>query len=264
MTTFTDAALRADALNLGPHWVYDQAALAMAFPNGVTEPRDPISPYHPNRKAGQYTHIGDQTKFLADATQGGYSRAGWKEAWLTAMQSYDGYLDGATKATLETQAETPSSSNEFSVISRIAPIIDLGLNLDETIAIAQDQAALTHGGDLIPEGVEFFVRVLFAVREGVDIEDAIYDQAESGRYPKLKPAEAYDQAYSADKTAFLEVAKEFGQACGFDSAFPLTLYFAINFSKSMNHAMTVNALAGGDTTARAMVLAQLIHARDHG
>jgi len=53
MKPFTKAALVADSLNLGPHWIYNQSKLARLYPNGVSSLTDPSSEYHPNRKAGQ-------------------------------------------------------------------------------------------------------------------------------------------------------------------------------------------------------------------
>ena len=64
MKIFYRAALVADALSLGPHWVYDQEKLASAYPEGVKVFTDPLSAYHPNRKAGEFTHFGDQAVLL--------------------------------------------------------------------------------------------------------------------------------------------------------------------------------------------------------
>ena len=58
------ASLVADALCLGPHWVYNQSKLARTYPEGVHHYDDPQSTYHPNRSAGQFTHYGDQTLAL--------------------------------------------------------------------------------------------------------------------------------------------------------------------------------------------------------
>ena len=52
MKNFTQAALVADALNLGPHWIYNPAKLARVYPDGIYSFSDPLSQYHPNRKAG--------------------------------------------------------------------------------------------------------------------------------------------------------------------------------------------------------------------
>jgi len=237
---YTNLAIKADALCLGPHWIYDQDQLTQAYPTGVHAPSDPLSPYHPNRKAGHYD-IGH-----------------WKKTWLTEMTNYDGYIDGACKTVLSSGAETPSGSNEFAVVARIAPILDLGLSVDEAVVQAQSQAHLTHAGDQIPEVIEFFVRVIYRIKDGVSAKDALTSESDSASYPKLSPATSLKAAELADAENFRAVANKFGQACSLESAFPLTMYFALHHGTDAAQCLSKNALAGGDNTARAMVLSMLL------
>lgn len=118
------AAFLADSLGLGSHWVYDQAALAQRYPQGTLTLDDPQSSYHPNRRRGQFTHFGDQMLLLlrALASTQNWSLSHFAEVWQTAMSSYDGYLDGATKETLKKMAQGAphpgSSSNDLSGAAR--------------------------------------------------------------------------------------------------------------------------------------------------
>ena len=256
---YTKNVLKADALCLGPHWIYDQSQLADAYPKGIYAPSDPLSPYHPNRKAGQNTHLGDQVRFLSESINefGGYDSENWKKSWLQKMSNYDGYIDGATKAVLSTGGDEPSSSNEFAVVARIAPILDLGLPVDLAVELARDQAKLTHAGEQIPEVIEYFVRVIYRIGGGQPVKDSLTAESETDRYPKLAPAAALKTAEQADKQDFCSVAKAFGQACSLESALPLTLYFAIHHGDDIEECLSKNALAGGDSTARAMILSML-------
>ncbi len=262
MENYTEAAQVADILSLGTHWIYDQNLLSKTFPDGVYDLCDPMSSYHPNRKAGEHTHTGDQVRFLAEsiATNKGYDLAHWRTTWLDKMANYDGYIDGATKATLSSQGQEPSNSNEFAVVSRIAPIIDLDLPLEEAIAAAQSQASLTHGGPDIPEVIEFFVRVIYRLKAGSTTATALYDEASTQNYPKLNPSKVLSEIEEADPEDFRSVAQQYGQACSLDAAFPLTLYLAIHHGDALPECLSKNALAGGDNTARAMVLAMLLFA----
>lgn len=264
MTSFTQAALITDKLNLGPHWIYDTDVLEKEFPNGLTEFRDPLSPYHPNRKAGGHTHIGDQTLYLAECLQqnDGYAFSQWKAYWVEKMSSYDGYIDGATKKTLATDAASPSDSTEISGVCRMVPLLDLGLPLAETITAAQSQASLTHGGAVIPEATEFFLRAIYALKEGASMAEAFDKAALEGTYSALKVSEELARARAADQNDHRAVAKEFGQGCTMEGAFPLTLYYALNFSGQ--ELISANALGGGDNTARALILSALIVAQDGG
>ena len=263
---YTTAAITTDALNLGPHWIYDQEVLIKEFPNGLVELRDPLSSYHPNRRAGQLTHIGDQVAYLQQSIemQGGYNHQHWRNYWVSKMSAYDGYLDSATKEVLSREGREASQSEEFSVLSRIAPILDLDIGVEEKVDFAQQQAGLTHGGPVILDGVAFFVRVIDHISKGNTIREAFEIEADNERYPILKPARAMAKAEQQAAEDYLQVAQAFGQACSFSAAFPLTLYFALHHSEDYTHCMKVNALAGGDTTARAIILAMLIVAREGG
>ena len=102
MKKFTRASLVADALCLGPHWIYNQSKIAREYPEGVYKFTDPTSPYHSGKSAGDFTHYGDQTILLADLLEieGSYEHESWRKAWLAGMDKFSGYLDGASKETL--------------------------------------------------------------------------------------------------------------------------------------------------------------------
>lgn len=53
-----------------------------------------------------------------------------------------------------------------------------------------------------------------------------------------------------------------GLTCHFPEAFPLTLYYAIHHGANFAECISKNALAGGDSSARAMLLALLFVARE--
>lgn len=259
------AALAADALSLGPHWVYDQDQLAQVYPEGLTGFSDPVSEYHPNRKAGQLTHLGDQMVMLKQALESGqYDLTKWRQTWLEGMKNYDGYVDGASKDTLAIQGLSPSpSSHELAGASRLAPILDLDLSLSEKIEAARSQTSLTHGPDEVREAAEFYVRATAAVASGLDFEAAFRQAISDGSYPELKPLDHLDAALAAGGD-FRKVGKELGVACGLSGAFPLSLYFALRPEADFSSAISENGLTGGDTSARAMLFALLFEAREPG
>lgn len=261
---YTHAALVADALSLGPHWIYNQSKIARLYPDGVTDFTDPGSQYHPNRKAGQFTHYGDQTAWLGDllASGEGYDLDRWRRLWTSRMKDYDGFLDGASKDTLATDSLSPSSSNDLAGASRIAPLLDLGLSLDETITAARSQTSLTHGDPGVIDAAEFFVRSVFAIRDGLSISEAFDRAAAEGSYEELDPAAMLNQARQADPDDVMAEAGRLGLTCHNPEAFPLTLYLALLPGSNFRDTISLNGLAGGDTSARAMLLALLFAARD--
>jgi ADP-ribosylglycohydrolase len=264
MHAFLDAALVADSLSLGAHWIYDQEEIAEAFPKGLREFADPVSEYHPEKKAGDQTHYGDQALLLAKSIEkrGGFDPQGWREDWLEGMKSFKGYLDGASRETLESGGRTASGSSDLGGASRIAPILDLGLPLGEAIDAVRAQTAVTHGDPAVADAAEFFTRAAYAVKDGAVFEDAIDQAANQGIYKKLDVEDHLEAALKLRDENFPRVATKLGQACGVNKAFPLALYFLVRPETDFEKTLSDNALAGGDSAARAMLIALLFAAED--
>ena len=264
MKKFTRASLVADALCLGPHWIYNQSKIAREYPDGVYKFTDPTSSYHSGKSAGNFTHYGDQTILLADLLEieGSYELESWRKAWLAGMDKFSGYLDGASKETLVNIGARPSGSNDLAGAARIGPILDLNLNLDEAVVAARSQTALTHGDPDVVDAADFFTRAAYALEGGASMASALERAANEGEYTSLQAAEHLAAANAADAENFLKVATKMGMTCHCPEAFPLSLYFALHHGENFAECMSQNALAGGDSSARAMLLALLFAARD--
>lgn len=264
MDTFFSTALVADSLSLGAHWVYDQEEIAEAFPNGITKFAEPLSEYHKTKRAGDQTHYGDQMVMLRDSLEkrGGFDAEDWREDWLAAMECYNGYVDGASRETIKAEAKSPSGSSDLGGAARIAPILDLGLELEDAVVAVRAETALTHGDAAVADAAEFFTRAAYAVDAGAVFEDAIDSAAEEGNYKKLKVEDHLESAREFRDENFPMVAEELGQACGVNQAFPLALYFLLRPETDFEKTISDNALAGGDSSARAMLIALLFAAED--
>lgn len=264
MKLFTQASLSADALCLGPHWVYNQGKLARLYPEGVYALSDPATEYHASRKAGQFTHYGDQLQLLAASIEArdGFDAEAWRADWVVGMTDYDGYIDGATFEVLAAQGASPSNSNDLAGASRMGPVLDAGLDEKSAIAAARQQTALTHGDAGVQDAAEFFVRAVFAVQRGESFPDAFQSAAGAGHYDALDVSTHLSAARTADLQDYKQVASTMGLTCHVPEAFPLTLYMALRPGASMRETLSENALAGGDSSARAMLLALLFAARD--
>jgi len=267
MTPYTQASLIADALSLGPMWIYNQGKLTRLYPDGVTTFTDPAANYFPHRKAGQLTHYGDQTLLLAESIKkrGGFDLDQWRADWLHGMKGFDNYMDGASKETLASDGKQASTSNDLAGASRIGPILDLPLSLDETTQAAREQTALTHGDAGVQDAAEFFARAIFAIREGSSIQQAFHQASQQGNYTELDVSGHLNTALEAatnKATDPLEIGQTMGLTCHLPEAFPLTLYFALREGATFKNALSDNGLTGGDTSARGMLLALLFEARD--
>lgn len=263
---YLKAALVADALSLGPHWVYNQTKLARIFPEGISKFHDPASPYHPSKKAGDLTHYGDQTLMLKSSlsSTNTFSLPQWREDWTTSMSSYQGYIDGATKETLQQSGHKPSSSNDLAGASRIAPILDLDLSLEDSILAARQQTSLTHGDPGLPDAAEFFIRAAFGMQDGVNILSAFESAAAQGHYPHLPVSQHLSSIQGLLGQDIMSTAAKLGLTCHLPEAFPLTLFFALQPNSDFLSTISQNGLAGGDTSARAMLLALLYAQSESG
>lgn len=264
-SSYTQAALVADSLSLSTHWIYNQSKITRTFPDGVKALHAPISNYHGSKTAGDFTHYGDQMVWLADVVADGtYSLEKWKGYWLEHIKSYDGYIDGASKETLASGALSASGANDLAGASRMAPLLGLDLSLDDLVAAVRSQTALTHGDRAVEDAAEFFARAVKLVEAGDGFVDAFKKAAVEGAYVSLAVSEHLETALSLGAEDHLKDSSELGLTCHIPEAFPLALYYLIHHGEKFDECISLNALAGGDNSARAMLMALLFVARDGG
>jgi len=258
-----------DALALGPHWIYDAAAIAARYPGGIHEYDDPRSSYHPGKSAGDFTHLGDQTLLLLEslADHGG-SLAAWPSDWRAWAQRIredkSCYFDGATRGTLEHLAagrRQPSDSSDLAGAARIAPLFAVHEDLSSLVAAARAQTALTHGDPRVVDAAEFFARAAFAVGEGAAFEEA-FEEAAFFPYAAL-PAAEWRMAAVHVAAELAAQAPSLGLGCDIVGAFPITLALALCHEDDPVAALSANAMLGGDSAARGLLLGLLMGAR-HG
>ena len=106
MTTKRQAAVWgafvADALSLGVHWVYNTGVIDKKF-GRVEHYHDPLTSFHKGKRAGDFTHYGDQMLVLLETLdkEKGFDALRFAQSWRNFFSDYAGYFDKATKATLE-------------------------------------------------------------------------------------------------------------------------------------------------------------------
>jgi ADP-ribosylglycohydrolase len=263
-------SLAADALCLGPHWIYDSAEIARLYSTGLTRYDAPHSKYHPGKRAGDFTHYGDQTLALlrSISTRGGFNAEGWKEDWSRFWsQNTVSYRDGATRQTLDHLAHgssEPSASHDLAGASRIAPILAAHHSdpLNLRITAARAQTALTHGDPRVHDAAELFTRWVDAISQGQTLPAAL-DTACAAPYTALDAPTVLQTARTLTAASPQEAAASFGLGCNIVEALPLTLCLALHFAGQPRQALVTNALLGGDSAARGLLLG-LIMGAAHG
>ncbi|WP_331775186.1 ADP-ribosylglycohydrolase family protein [Sulfurospirillum sp. 1612] len=255
------ATLVADSYSLGAHWVYDEAQLHdLALDWEALNP--PQALWHKGKVAGDQTHIGDQAFFLKEflQDQSDFDADAYLTFWEKKMRAYQGYIDGATRETLqnlEAGKRIGSHSEDFSVIGRIAPLLYVSKDEEAFVENVKTFVTLSHNDAKVSEAAIFFARLLFDVARFKDIaiEKTMLDLKDEFSLFVLKSVE--DGIASKDKDTF-EVIREFGPACGIDDGFSGIVHLLCQYPDDLKNLLIQNAKAGGDSASRAMVAVMII------
>ncbi len=254
------ASFAADALALGPHWIYDPERIRREFGRieDLTDPRPPT--YHPTRSKGEFTHYGDQTLVLLRslADRGEFDEEQFSAHWKALFHGYTGYVDAATRRTLENLASgkppaaAGSDSADLSGAARIAPLVFcLRSRPAELRHAARRQCALTHNHPLVVAAAELLARLTLEVLDGNRPTAVLSELAgDSALEEDLRRAIREGLASAAEET--LPAILRFGQACGVKSAFPAAVHLIARYEDDPAQGLIENVLAGGDSAARGL------------
>jgi len=267
-TTMVRASFVADALALGGHWVYNADVIAKKF-GRLDSLQPPLGKsYHPTKKAGDFTHYGDQTLVLLEAVarDGRFDLETFATDWQAMFETYEGYFDHATKDTLinfkngRGPEKAGSESTDFAGVARIAPVVLAHhQDLDALVAACRAQTAMTHNQPDVVAASEFLARTLRHVLQG-QAPTAAMSAVVDGEMdnPTLAGWVSKGLASAGDET--MDVIADFGQACAISMAFPATIHLVARYENDLEAALVENVMAGGDSAARGMVVGMLLGA----
>ena len=262
------ASFAADALALGVHWIYNTNVIDKKW-GRVEEYIKPERPtYHPTKDLGELTHYGDQTllllKSIADCS--GFDLNDFANRWQEFFKYFEGYFDGATKATLENfatdkgPADAGSNSDDLAGASRIAPLaFCYRNNLKKFTTAARTQTALTHNNRYVIEAAEFFGRVVWQVLRGetptAGIKQALKDGFERDPFQKWV-REGLDSVESDTRQAMLDL----GQMCEIEAAFPCVVHLIAKYEDNLKEGLIENVMAGGESAGRGLIVGMVLGA----
>ncbi len=259
-----EGALLGDAICLGPHWVYDQEEIARKI-GRPDRFHDPISQYHPGKKAGDLTHYGDQLALLARhlREKGRFDLAEWAGVWRAFWENPEtiSYRDGATRETLTNlQAGIPpeqagSASHDLAGASRIAALFLLDWPEDGSLFKAcRELTEFTHRNMKVASVAEFFARVVQSVQGGAGIPEALESAGGALEDERLNAGlrDGRESATSAKPDA--EALVRHGLSCDVDGGFAGVCHLLLRYPEDSLTALAENAKAGGDNAARGMLL----------
>jgi len=259
-------ALVADAFALGGHWVYDVKEIKDAFVS-LDGYYNPLSSYHNEKKAGDFTHYGDQSLWLLEslALEKEFSLSSFSLRWKAYMLEYAGYIDGASSATLENLQNgksalvAGSSSQDLSVVARIAPLALLyGDNYADLESYALLQVKMTHNSAKSLLATKFFTKILYLVLEGKSPKEAL-SEIEASSEDKII-LNWIKVAFASVEQTTIETITSFGQSCSVNGGCPGALHLILKYEDNYEEAMKQNVYAGGDSAARGMVAGMILGA----
>jgi len=262
------ASFAADALALGPHWIYDTAVLDSTFGRINDLQAPPATSFHKGKPRGAFTHYGDQTLTLLTSITdaGGFDLARFASDWKAMFDGYTGYRDHATKDTLINLAngrppeKAGSESTDLGGASRIAPLgFRYADDVEQFVASARAQTGFTHNQRDVIDAAEFFARLTTVVVEGTAPVAAMESVAES--HFSREPFTAWVAKGLASKDRDTRsVIGEFGQNCSMEAAFPSVVHLIARHGDDLETALVENVMAGGDSAARGMLVGMVLGA----
>lgn len=258
----------ADSLALGVHWIYDTTHLATEYGRVEDLLSPKKNPYHANREKGGFTHYGDQALVLLESISAckGFDLLDFSRRWQTLFKGYDGYLDEATKGTLENfekgrgPEHSGSISDDLAGAGRISPLfLCCRDNLDQLIAAVRSQTEMTHGDPVTVDSAEFFARVAWKTLRGIAPSVAVVEVVEE-RFSDSLIAEWTEKGLASKSEESVSTIVRFGQSCHTSEAFPGVIHLITKYEDELTEALIQAVMAGGDNAARGMMVGMVLGA----
>ena len=262
------ASFAADALALGAHWIYDTSLIDQKIgrPDRYRDPQPPT--YHGTKKAGDFTHYGDQTLVLLEslAAASGFDLQHFSTNWRIMFDAYEGYFDGATKKTLKnlengSDIETAgSASDDLAGAARIAPLVYC-YRQDSTSLMnsVRAQTAFTHNQSHVIDAAAAFAKIATGALSGISPRESI---SALQRDPDTDEALSIWLAQGLESAAMdtREAIGQFGQMCEIHAALPATIHLIARYEESLADGLIENVRAGGDSAGRGLIVGMVLGA----
>ena len=247
-------AFTADSLALGAHWVYDTNIIDERY-GRVTDLLDPISVnFHPNRKAGEFTHYGDQMLLFYNNLRetGEFIPSSYLKRWADFIENYNGYIDHAMQDSLQNlrKGKTPSGSGSSDLSGVLYTPVFMALYDETDLKEHIDTAVrMTHNNDAVVQTAKLLADILTAVLSGVKPVEAIKSSAENESLnPFLKSL--INSGLESINRETRDVIAEFGQSCSINFGLPSAIHVIGRYENDLETGLIENVMAGGDSAAR--------------
>lgn len=223
--------------------------------------------YHQFLTAGENTLNFQLAAELAHLCEknGGYDPDEWLTRYidfmLTPGKHRDTYLEEYHRGffTKYSQGKVPRkcSINDEHIggLAQVAALCFIlqDLDLSELRAAVKEHVGLTHAHANVLRAADTLVRLLFRIREGMPLREAI--QYEAGDWISCTKAEHW----SAQPDTHV-IGQRYSPACYIAESMPASLYLAWKYHDDFSAAIIANTMVGGDNCHRGAVVGALLGA----
>jgi ADP-ribosyl-[dinitrogen reductase] hydrolase len=265
-----------DAAALGTHWIYDLNELHRLYPGGINGFEAPKEGhYHFGKQPGDQTHYGDGALVLLEslAREGKFDAKAFGSSFVEAFRPdvYSGYIDKATKGTLEhfqayAKANPPGSfdfqqgadDDQLAAASRLAALTVRYWNDQNLLSIVAKATRVCQNNDQTVAYMKFNAVLLTELLQRRDVhtalrraeEQTLAAEPQNGREVRRKTREAMEETLNEVTEATLT----FGQACPLPKSFPSSIHALLKHSDDFESAILAVLRAGGDNAGRASMV----------
>ncbi|GFO60088.1 hypothetical protein GMST_24130 [Geomonas silvestris] len=271
-----------DALCLGSHWIYDLNELKNRFPEGVTGFEAPVEGhYHFGKHPGDFTHYGDAALLMLQsiADRGFFTPQDFGARFVALFSSpdYHGYLDHATKGTLENfrpyadkfpdnpfHFQAGADDDQPATATRLAPVVVAHAEDDELLRAVESATRVCQNNTRAVVYMKCHALIIEALLGGSGLPEAVKSAASSvAGEPEFgrELSALVEGVFGRLSEDVREVTLDVGQSCPLTSSFPAALHAAIKFQDDPRRAFLECANAGGDNAARCAMIGTWLGAR---
>jgi len=260
-----------DAMCLGTHWIYNLADLQAFYPDlkGFEPPRP--GHYHEGKQPGDFTHYGEAALLLLEsmAERGDLDTRDYGKRFVAHFGSaeYAGYLDSATRGTLENARlglnhepsqdfdfQSGADDDQLATATSLAPVV---ARYEATPGLAEQVARATRVRQNHPRSIAYMqihARLLVELLSGTDLHSAVHRVQETTvQDPEFGPELAlrFRDVFERKHLATTEATAQLGQSCPLKNSFPSALVAVIQTPDDFEGTLLRVLAAGGDNAGRA-------------
>jgi len=265
-----------DAAALGTHWIYDLTELQQLYPGGVNGFEAPKEGhYHFGKKPGDQTHYGDGALVLLEslAKEGKFDAKAFGRNFVETFRAgaYSGYLDRATRGTLENfQAFAESNpvdnfdfqqgadDDQLAAGSRLAALTVRYWNDPSLLTVVDQATRVCQNNDRAVAYMKFNALLLAELLQRRDVHTALRRAEEHtvavepqlGQEIRRKTREAMEETLNE----VVEATLTFGQSCPLPNSFPSSIHALLKHTDDFESAVLAILRAGGDSAGRASMV----------